>query len=81
MTLIAFGTVALARPSDLVARQNRNVDQFEFARAAISPADSRPSISAVGGIYVCTDAIFEGTCGYGIVELGACAQLYDPWVS
>ncbi|KAK6535511.1 hypothetical protein TWF694_001966 [Orbilia ellipsospora] len=33
----------------------------------------------LGGIYICTDANWYGTCGYAVQPLGVCIVLTDPY--
>ncbi|KAF3931249.1 hypothetical protein ABW19_dt0202588 [Dactylella cylindrospora] len=32
-----------------------------------------------GGVYICTDINWSGTCGYKVQPLDACIQLTSPW--
>ncbi|OHE96103.1 hypothetical protein CORC01_08640 [Colletotrichum orchidophilum] len=35
----------------------------------------------VGGIYICTDFNWGGTCGYKVQPLGVCIVLTSPWLN
>ncbi|KAJ7452264.1 hypothetical protein FB451DRAFT_1409418 [Mycena latifolia] len=32
-----------------------------------------------GGVYICTDINFSGTCGFAVQQLGQCIFLTSPW--
>jgi hypothetical protein len=36
---------------------------------------------AKGGVYICTDVNWGGTCGYQVQPLNTCIHLDFPWVS
>jgi hypothetical protein len=35
---------------------------------------------AAGGVYICTDVDWQGTCGYAVQPLNTCIHLDFPWV-
>lgn len=66
---------AVAAPAPAPAAEASQLD-FEIV-------DSRPNSSlekrTVGGVYICTDINWSGTCGYAVQPLNTCIHLDFPW--
>jgi uncharacterized membrane protein len=69
--------------------------QILFQAKPASSMDSYPAVSSagifepgtrrpcgdghIGGVMICTDTDYQGTCAYAVVPLDTCIQLESPW--